>query len=88
MLDENANYGLDRNQYSVISLNMLLRGTEQAKETSELADQIYKYLDFTHNVNLTDYYVTSILAKQPIYALTDNNLIHYTIDCQVTISKK
>ena len=79
---------LEENQYSVISLNMLLRGTEQAKETSELADGVWEYLDFTHNVDLTGYYITSILAKKPIYALTDNGLIHYTIDCQVTISKK
>lgn len=88
VLGEEATYCLSKNIFSDISMTALIRGNENGSESSSFADEIFTILDFKHNIDLPNNKIISILSGKPIYASTENGLIHYNIRFTVQINDK
>ena len=87
VLNTQSNYCNGKNQYTVVNMTALIRGTENGKDSSELADEVFERLDFRNYEEMTNYRIISMLANRPMYATTENDLIHYSINLTIKLEQ-
>ena len=72
--------------YNKFGFRILIRGSENDKETRMLADEIYNYINRLENVTFDGGKLIIAIASPPIYAFRDeNNKIHYNISVNITV---
>lgn len=72
--------------YSEIPCYLLIRGTDDDKETRLLADTIFNQLDMKENITLNNTRVILISCQTPNYAFrNENQKIHYNINFNIKV---
>lgn len=81
---------LNRNiLYTDIPFSLLIRGTSNDTETRQMADSIFKQLDYKENLNNGNLNIILISCANPNYAFRDENQrIHYNINCTAKVQWK